>query len=216
MTIALEAELQNILFNIKFGKLESSIDDIKSMCQKYFIIATNGNQTIVSTLNRFINEIESLFIEAVKIEYEYYIQKERIKEEQRSIREQIKQEIEERKALEQERKHIEREELKYRNEIENIREQLATADFEKSKTLKDRISELENQINAVEDKREQILALENGKAGYVYIISNIGSFGENVYKIGMTRRLEPMDRVRELGNASVPFPFDVQGLIFSS
>ena len=55
----------------------------------------------------------------------------------------------------------------------------------------------------------------NKKAGYVYIISNIGSFGENIYKIGMTRRLDPFDRVDELGDASVPFKFDVHAMIFS-
>ncbi len=55
----------------------------------------------------------------------------------------------------------------------------------------------------------------NKRAGYVYIISNIGSFGENVYKIGMTRRLDPMERVDELGDASVPFKFDVHAMIFS-
>ncbi len=215
MTIALEAELQNVLFSIKYGKLDSSVDSIKTMCRKYYVIATNGNQSIAPTINKFINEIERLFTEAVKIEYEYYVQKERIKEEQRSIREQMKQEMEERKALEQERKRIENEEQKYKNEIENIKKQLETADSKKAQILNDRISELENQINEVEDKREQILSLENGKAGYVYVISNIGSFGEDVYKIGMTRRLEPMDRINELGNASVPFPFDVHGLIFS-
>ena len=53
------------------------------------------------------------------------------------------------------------------------------------------------------------------KAGYVYVISNVGSFGENVYKIGMTRRLDPMDRVRELGDASVPFKFDVHAMVYS-
>lgn len=55
----------------------------------------------------------------------------------------------------------------------------------------------------------------NKRAGYVYIISNIGSFGENIYKIGMTRRLDPMERVDELGDASVPFKFDVHAMIFS-
>ena len=53
------------------------------------------------------------------------------------------------------------------------------------------------------------------RRGHVYIISNIGSFGENVYKIGLTRRLEPLDRVKELGDASVPFPFDVHAMIYS-
>ena len=215
MTIALKAELQNILYSIRFGKLDSSIAAVKEITEKYFSIATDGNQSIASTMKKFIGEIEVLFIDAVKIEYEYYVQKERIKEEQRAIKEQMRQEAEERKALEQEKKRIEKEEQKYRNEIDNIKEQLRTADTSKAEILNKRIAELENQISAINDKREQIAALENGKAGYVYIISNIGSFGDDVYKIGMTRRSEPMDRINELGNASVPFPFDVHGLIFS-
>jgi hypothetical protein len=215
MTIALEAELQNILYSLSFGKLESSIDTVKTMSAKYLAIASDGNQSIAPTIKKFIGEIEYLYIEAVKIEYEYYVQKERIKEEQRAIKEQMRQEAEERKALEQERKRIEREEQKYRNEIDNIRVQLETAEPEKAEVLSARISELESQIGEIEDKREQIASLENGKAGYVYIISNIGSFGDDVYKIGMTRRMEPMDRINELGSASVPFPFDVHGLVFS-
>lgn len=64
--------------------------------------------------------------------------------------------------------------------------------------------------------KENVLQRElNTRAGYVYIISNIGSFGKDIYKIGMTRRLEPMDRVKELGSASVPFEFDVHAMIFS-
>ncbi len=53
------------------------------------------------------------------------------------------------------------------------------------------------------------------RSGHVYVISNVGSFGEHVYKIGMTRRLDPMDRIRELGDASVPFQFDVHAIIYS-
>lgn len=215
MTIALEAELQNILYCIKFGKLEESIDGIKKMCNRYYIIATDGNQSIAPTIKKFICEIESLFTESVKIEYEYYVQKERIKEEQRAIREQMRQDAEERKALEQERKRMEKESAKYQNEIDKIKEQLKIAADEQADILQKRIAELEEQLNKVEEKKEQIVNLENGKAGYVYIISNIGSFGEDIYKIGMTRRLEPMDRINELGNASVPFPFDVHGMIFS-
>ena len=64
-------------------------------------------------------------------------------------------------------------------------------------------------------KREEITNLQNGKAGTVYIISNLGSFGEDVFKIGMTRRLDPQDRINELGSASVPFKFDVHSFIFS-
>ena len=78
-----------------------------------------------------------------------------------------------------------------------------------------KIAELDDKLKKVEEKKEEIINLQNGKAGYVYIISNLGSFGENTFKIGMTRRQEPMDRVKELGDASVPFAFDVHSFIFS-
>src|SRR5699024_5134285 len=81
--------------------------------------------------------------------------------------------------------------------------------------LKQRLQELQNQLEEVELKKEEVTSLSMGKAGYVYIISNLGSFGNNTFKIGMTRRLEPQHRVDELGSASVPFKFDVHALIFS-
>lgn len=70
-------------------------------------------------------------------------------------------------------------------------------------------------LENVKTKKEEITTLQNGKAGFVYIISNLGSFGDNVFKIGMTRRLDPQDRIDELSNASVPFKFDVHSFIFS-
>ena len=82
--------------------------------------------------------------------------------------------------------------------------------------LNARILELQTQLSEVVVKKEEISNLANGKAGNVYIISNLGSFGENVFKIGMTRRLNPQDRVNELGDASVPFKFDVHSFIFSN
>lgn len=216
MVIALEAELQNVLYNINFGKLDHAINNIKTITEKYLTIATDGNQSIAPTMKKFIGEMEYLFIEAIKIEYEYYVQKERIKEEQRAIREQMRQEAEERKQLEQQRKHVEKEEAKYKNEIASITEQLSVVeDTGKILQLQQRIAQLQNQLSAVEHKKEEIISRQNGKAGYVYVISNLGSFGDNVFKIGMTRRLEPEERVKELGDASVPFPFDVQSFIFS-
>jgi hypothetical protein len=217
MVIALEAELQNILYNLKYSKLDKSIKDIKAMTAKYQKIATDGNQNIAPTVIKFIGEIEYLFIEAVNIEYEYYIQKERIKEEQRAIREQMKQEAAERKRLEEERKKIEREEEKYKIEIDTITSQLSNAkDTALIKQLEDRIAKIQSQLNDVAQKKEHILKLEHGQAGHVYIISNLGSFGDEVFKIGMTRRLVPQDRIDELGGASVPFGFDVHSFIFSN
>ena len=216
MVIALRAELQNILYNLKFDKLDKSIEDIKNVTQKYLKIAGEGNQSIAGTLTKFIGEIEYLFINAAKIEYNYYVKKEQARQEQLAIREQMRQEAEERKALEAERKKVEQEESKYHSEIEKLKFQLAEAKDDELEKLNARILALQAQLADVIVKKEEISTLANGKAGNVYVISNLGSFGENVFKIGMTRRLNPQDRVDELGNASVPFRFDVHSFIFSN
>lgn len=215
MVLALKAELQNVLYILKYNKLDDSIILINKLCDKYLVIAEEANQQIASTMAKFIGAIESLFVDAVKVEYEYYVRKERIKEEQRILREQMKLEAEERKLLEQQQKQIEKEESKYITEIDKLREQLAESEAEKVTQIEERIAELQQQLVSVEEKKEAILNLQNGKAGYVYIISNLGAFGETVFKIGMTRRLEPQQRIDELGNASVPFRFDVHSFIFS-
>lgn len=215
MVIALRAELQNILYNLKYEKLETSIEDIKNVSAKYLKIAGDGNQSIAGTLTKFIGEIEYLFINAVKIEYNYYVKKEQARQEQLAIREQMRQEIEERKALEAERKKVEKEEAKYNAEIEKLRSLIVEAKDIELKKLNARILELQSQLADVIVKKEEIINLANGRAGNVYIISNLGSFGENIFKIGMTRRLNPQDRVNELGDASVPFKFDVHSFIFS-
>lgn len=216
MVIALMAELQNILYNLKYDKLDVAIANVKDMTAKYLEIAGNGNQNIVGTLTKFIGEMEYLFINAVKIEYNYYVKKEQAKQEQQALREQMRQEAEERKAMEAEKKKIEKEEEKYKAEIEKVNEMMAKSadDFELEK-LRKRILQLEGQLSDVAVKKAEITNLQNGKAGTVYVISNLGSFGEDVFKIGMTRRLEPQDRINELGNASVPFKFDVHSFIFS-
>lgn len=215
MVIALQAELQNILYNLKYEKLDVAIEQVKAVTAKYQAVATNGNQSIAGTITKFIGQIEYLFINAVKIEYNYYVKKEQARQEQLAIREKMRQEAEERKALEAEKKKVEKEESKYQEQITNLKAQLSTAEDEELANLKSRILELEGQLASVTVKKENIVALQNGKAGNVYIISNLGSFGDKMFKIGMTRRLDPQDRVNELGDASVPFKFDVHSFIFS-
>ena len=215
MVIALRAELQNVLLNLKYDKLDTAIDHIKEICSKYLAIAGKGNQSIVGTLTKFIGEIEYLFINAVKIEYNYYVKKEQARQEQLALKEQMRQEAEERKALEAERKKVAQEEQKFNNEISKLEEQMKSAKDTEMEMLKSRILELQSQLSDVIIKKEEISNLANGRAGNVYIISNLGSFGDDVFKIGMTRRLDPQDRVNELGSASVPFKFDVHSFIFS-
>lgn len=215
MVIALRAEIQNVLYHLKYEKLDKSIEDVKTVSAKYLKIAGEGNQQIAGTLTKFIGEIEYLFINSVKIEYNYYVKKEQARQEQLAIRAQMKQEAEERKALEAERKKIEQEESKFQAQIAALTNQAHSAEGQELEILKSRILELQNQLSNVIIKKDDITNLQNGKAGNVYVISNLGSFGENVFKIGMTRRLDPQDRIDELGNASVPFRFDVHSFIFS-
>lgn len=215
MVIALRSELQNILYNLKYEKLDKSIEDVKSVTEKYLKIAGSGNQSIAGTLKNFIGEIEYLFINAAKIEYNYYVKREQARQEQAALREQMKQEAEERKALEAEKQKIEKEEQKYQTEIEKLQEKLDSATETEVKQLEAKILELQSQLADVVIKKDEIIKLQNGKAGTVYVISNMGSFGEDVFKVGMTRRQDPNDRIKELGNASVPFQFDVHSFIFS-
>ena len=216
MVIALRAELQNVLYTLTYSKLSDAVDSIKNITNKYLNIARSGSQIISSTLARFIGELEPLFVDAVKIEYEYYVKKEAARQEQLELRAKMREEAEERKRLKEQQAQMEKEEQKYTTEIQNIQEQLKESqDDEKTKQLLEKIKELESQLGSLAAKKEEIVNLQNGKAGYVYVISNLGSFGDDVFKVGMTRRLDPQERVDELGDASVPFRFDVHSFIFS-
>lgn len=216
MVIALRAELQNVLYTLTYSKLSDAVDSIKDITNKYLNIARSGSQIISSTLARFIGELEPLFVDAVKIEYEYYVKKEAARQEQLELRAKMREEAEERKRLKEQQAQMEKEEQKYTTEIQNIQEQLKESqDDEKTKQLLEKIKELESQLGSLAAKKEEIVNLQNGKAGYVYVISNLGSFGDDVFKVGMTRRLDPQERVDELGDASVPFKFDVHSFIFS-
>ncbi|WP_337608389.1 GIY-YIG nuclease family protein [Mitsuokella jalaludinii] len=216
MVLGLRAELQNVLYTLTYSKLNDGIAAIEDLINKYLNIARDGSQTIASTLAKFIGELEPLFVDAVKIEYEYYVKKEAARQEQLELRAQMREEAEERKRLKEQQEQMKKEEEKYHSEIDNIHQQLTTtSDDEQKQKLLDKIKELESQLSDLSSKKEEITSLQNGKAGYVYVISNLGSFGNDVFKVGMTRRLDPQERIDELGNASVPFKFDVHSFIFS-
>lgn len=142
--------------------------------------------------------------------------KNREKEEQRAIKERMREEEKARREYEKAMRDAEKQETSIRKAIEAATAKLEKANEEQRQKYEAQLLALQGQLKEAEEKNQRALSMaQQTKSGHVYIISNIGSFGENVYKIGMTRRLEPLDRVRELGDASVPFPFDVHAMIFS-
>src|SRR5690625_5242009 len=216
MIIGLQAEVQILLLQLKYNKLDESEEAVNNIITKYLSICATGNKAILPTITKFLTEIEPLYKELIQIEYKYYVYREQEKEEQKMIKEQMRQEAEEKKKLAEEKKKLDVEERKFNVEMErhkNLLEQ--ETDSERIKQLQDRLAELQIQVKEIDDKKEEIASLTLGKAGYVYIISNKGSFGEQMFKIGMTRTVNPQDRVDELGSASVPFKFDVHAMIFS-
>jgi Meiotically Up-regulated Gene 113 (MUG113) protein/uncharacterized protein DUF4041 len=142
--------------------------------------------------------------------------KEQKREEQRAIRERIREEQRAKKEIERAIKQAERDEEIASKAIENLRNQFEQASEAERAKLEVQLAELNAKLAEAEERgRRAISMAQQTKQGNVYIISNIGSFGDNVYKIGLTRRLDPTERIRELGNASVPFPFDVHAMIAS-
>lgn len=136
--------------------------------------------------------------------------------EQKELREQIREEEKARREMEKAIKDAEKEERMLQKALEKARKELAGATEEQKLQYEAQLAELESKLSEAEAKGQRALSMaQQTKRGHVYVISNIGSFGEEVFKVGMTRRLEPMDRVKELGDASVPFSFDVHAMIYS-
>ena len=138
------------------------------------------------------------------------------REEQAEIKAQIREEEKAIREMEKARKEAEKEERLIQKALEKARKELSQASDEQRAQYESQLAELESKLQEAEEKGQRAISMaQQTKRGHVYVISNIGSFGEEVFKIGMTRRLEPMDRVKELGDASVPFSFDVHAMIYS-
>lgn len=162
------------------------------------------------------NKYLSLKLKEAHIALEYKL---KIEEEKEALREQREKEREERKLQKEianKQKAVNKEIDHYKKAIEELRAKLETLEGQELLNVQQNIDELSANINSAEkEKKELDYRQDNATAGYVYIISNIGSFGKDVVKIGVTRRLDPMERISELSSASVPFKFDVHALIFS-
>lgn len=204
------AECDNIILSVS----TKNIDSLRNKIVKCF-----------DSLNK-IFEVDGISLSKDMLEYKlkeltlmhnYEKKKEEEREIQKAIKEQMLEEERVRRELDKKKKEIEKDQKQFNNEVSKLLKymQKTQSDIEKQLYM-DKIKELEEKIKALEAEKADVINREqNAKAGFVYIISNIGSFGENIYKIGMTRRLEPMDRIKELSSASVPFEFDVHAMIFS-
>jgi hypothetical protein len=149
--------------------------------------------------------------------YEYQVKKQEEKEEQKRLREQMREEAKLMREIEEAKLKIEKEEKHFLKALASVEKQLSKVilDAERELLEKEKAEIIKNLSQVEQNKLDVLKREQNTRAGYVYIISNIGSFGENVYKIGVTRRLDPQERIDELGDASVPFDFDIHALIFS-
>lgn len=155
-----------------------------------------------------------LKLQELWLTHEYQEKKYQEQEEQRTIREQMREEERALRELEKVKQEAEREERRYQEALVKARTDIESATGKAQQKLFEQIAELQQRLAEAEaNKQRAISQAQMTKSGFVYVISNVGSFGGSVYKIGMTRREQPMDRVKELGDASVPFPFDVHAML---
>ncbi|MCX6141319.1 MAG: DUF4041 domain-containing protein [Candidatus Kapabacteria bacterium] len=155
-------------------------------------------------------------LDELHLVYEYQEKLNEEREEQRRIREEMKEEEKARREFEKAKDDAEKEEKRYGDALERARKELEGKQGAELDALTVKMRELELLLEEAHKKKERAISqAQLTRSGHVYVISNIGSFGEDVYKIGMTRRLEPLDRIKELGDASVPFIFDVHAVIYS-
>lgn len=207
---AFNGKVDSALSRVKhdnYGKLEQEIKDA------FALVNNNGGA--------FRNaRIESVYLKTRQEELRWAVAVQELKrleqEEQRAIREQMREEEKARREIEKAIKDAEKEERLLAKALKEAKAQLAAAHGDEKAEYEAKLAELQDKLLAAEERGQRAISMaEQTRRGHVYVISNIGSFGENVFKIGMTRRLEPLDRVKELGDASVPFEFDVHAMIFS-
>ncbi|QFQ02291.1 hypothetical protein CUROG_04580 [Corynebacterium urogenitale] len=193
------AEVENAVTRLKAGNIQAA--------EKRLERARNEVQRMGDMISLQITpEYHRLRLLELQLAYQHLQAKKAAKEAEREEKARLREEKKAQQEMEAERKRLQKEESHYLNAITKLQSEGRTSEIEE---LEFKLEEIRKGIDDVDYRAANI------RAGYVYVISNIGSFGGNIVKIGMTRRLDPMDRVRELGDASVPFNFDVHALHFS-
>lgn len=207
---AFNGKVDSALAKVKhdnFGKIKQEIIDA------FALVNHNGAPFRSARINQS-------FLDARQEELKWAVSTHELRQielaEQREIKQQIREEEKARKEMEKAIKEAEKEERMIQKALEKARAELANANAEQRKEFEAQLADLEGKLEEAEERGQRAISMaQQTRRGHVYVISNIGSFGENVFKIGMTRRLEPLDRVKELGDASVPFSFDVHAMLYS-
>lgn len=200
MLRAYNNEADNAVRSMKPYALASAISRLDKT--KATIVKLGGTMSISIT-----DSYHNLRIRELELTADYLAKVAEEKEREREERTRLREEEKAQREFEQEHARLEKEKRHYETVLETLKAR--HADEQEVSEVQGKLAEIQEAIEGIDYRAANI------RAGYVYVISNIGSFGERVIKIGMTRRLEPMDRVRELSDASVPFNFDVHALIFS-
>ena len=204
---AFNNECDTAISKVRYTNFDASLHRIQKSAE---VISKLGIIMDISITKMYLDAK----IKELRLAFEYRQKQQEEKEAAKAARAEQREQERLQREIEAEKHKIEKEKTHYLTAYENIKKQL-----EKDPTNQEYLqkkAEFENVLADIEKSLSDIdYRQANIRAGYVYIISNIGAFGENVYKIGMTRRLNPQDRVDELGDASVPFKFDVHAMIFS-
>ncbi len=209
MARAFNGECDSIIPKVRYNNYSRIVDRITRV---YDAINKLGEPQRCRIQESYFN----LKIDELVVVHEYQEQLQFEKEEQRRIKEQIREEQRAQRELEKAQQEAEKEEQRYQKALDKARQEIEQVTGKKQERLQSEIQRLNELLLEAQVNKERAMSrAQMTRSGHVYIISNIGSFGENVYKIGMTRRLEPTDRVRGLGDASVPFRFDIHAMIYS-
>lgn len=202
-------KVKTLLSGITLKNHEKRLDQIKKEEARYLELVGNyGHLNIVN--NSDWESVKRKYIEAVVMLQRAQDEKEA----QNEIKRQIKEEKARQDELERRQEEARKQEEQLEIQRKAIEEALKNATEEHKTELERQRKALEQEIEETHKKYERAKSMAQlTKQGHVYVISNVGSFGENVFKVGMTRRLEPLDRIKELGDASVPFNFDVHAMI---
>ncbi|MDD9396186.1 DUF4041 domain-containing protein [Staphylococcus aureus] len=207
------------LFNAETSQLINKVNskNIENMQNKIFKSYEGINKIFETDNVRIPETLLDIKLEMLDLMHKYQVKIEDEKIIRREERARLKEIEQAEKEMEKKLKELDKDIRHHNNEIKKLTMYLNNTDLQVEKELYiEKIRELDQSLKDLNSERENVEdRKDNAQSGFVYIISNIGSFGENVYKIGVTRRLEPMDRINELSSASVPFEFDVHALIFS-